>query len=119
MSTLSYGAALSQPSTMTLTMDDESSSSSSSSSEDERKKKKRKKKKEDSDEKTEVRPTAPPATLSSDARMAFASALSKGGTASCSWRSSSAYASGMRSVRIESAWPSLMLPHTRDRTRGG
>ena len=44
MSTLSYGAALSQPSTMTLTMDDESSSSSSSSSEDERKKKKRKKK---------------------------------------------------------------------------
>ena len=34
---------------------------------------------------------------------ANASEEGKGGTASCSWRSSSAYASGMRSVRIESA----------------
>ena len=37
-----------------------------------------------------------------------ASSEEKGGTASCSWRSSSAYAVGMRSSRMESAWPSLM-----------
>ena len=42
------------------------------------------------------------------ARMRRAARSSNGGTASCSLRSSSAYASGMRSVRIESAWPSLM-----------
>ena len=37
-----------------------------------------------------------------------ASSDGNGGTASCSWRSSSAYASGIRSVRMESACPSLM-----------
>ena len=54
--------------------------------------------------KREWRPAAPGAVFSSLAMIARASSESKAGTASCSWRSSSAYASGIRSVRIDSAW---------------
>ena len=59
--------------------------------------------------KIEPSPAASPdGAPSSCAMIPLATVESNGGTASCSWRSSRAYASGIRSVRILSACASLM-----------